>query len=421
MIPSTIPPSNVVYSENKQTTTESRFSRCIKKIASYTYSVLKTAGVASLIFGLLAAPVVNAQLNHTSSNQLLKTIEPLPFPAYTAWFMNPGIQLARNGSAACNINTCLEPKKVCESITTSVLMQLEQKRTFDAIDQTNTYRQKGVVGNNMVVNGITRRLHFRINTRRFDNYEKALTYIEKTVFANPLLFLTPPKVLLTTLSTLHSILTSNLPDKAIITPGNFRTVEKIYSPEELHIVKDTAKKGLTDSEYAIWDQSRVNIEATNATIFTDKERAIWNRIFFTGSNPKQIEQELLEFAEKFSSQLLKNFYNDELELDEKSQQQASIKLAAYVHTQLIKIHPFLIANGRIARLFMHTILRYYGGFDPLVLQDETAYHKATKESFTNPQAFETYITDQLIPWTEEQKYLLFRKDEFTTFYSIMKE
>lgn len=347
--------------------------------------------------------------------------DPPTFPAYTAWFMNPGLQLARNGTTACNIGPCLEPKVDCDSITTTVLINLETRKIFDTIEQGTTFRQKGIVGTNQVVNGVSRTLHFRINGRKFSNYERALHYVERTIFIQPEAFLTQSKDVISTIKTLHAILTRDLPDQDLITPGVLRKIEKILTNITLQSdVLIHAKRTLSDQEYSLFEQSYTQFIASNSVgTFSEQERQIWSKCFIIPTAPNKIETELAVFAKALIARLERDF--SETTPIVRNRKQASIELASFVHTELIRIHPFLLANGRLARILMNAMLYYFGGYDPVVIDNESDYKKAVALSMNNPQAFTDYLANHLIPWTARQAQVLSHENEFTTLYKSMQE
>lgn len=388
--------------------------RTIKRIGSSCVTVAKTVGIFSLIIGLTLAPVMAAPAIH---RPLL--IEHLTFPHYTAWFMNPGLQLARNGTTACNIGPCLERKIDCESITTTVLANLEMQNTFDAVEQGTTFRQKGIVGTNQVVNGVARTLHFRINGRKFSNYEKALHYIEQTIFTCPDAYLTQVSDVISVIKTLHAILLRDLPDQEVITPGEFRICEKIISSvTSRNDVLHHAKGRLSSQEYAQFERSYQQFISSNSlSVFSDEERTLWSKCFIIPTVPSNIEAELRLFAETFIARLKRDF--SQSTPTPVNRKRASIELASFVHTELIRIHPFLSGNGRLARMLMNTILYYFGGYDPVVIDSESRYKAVVAQSFKDASAFTDYLLNHLIPWTERQKDVLSHTEEFTTFYKSM--
>lgn len=429
MIPSFITQfqkSHLFYFDKTEVT--EYLGRSIKKIGSSALTVAKTIGVFGLIVGLSlfpVLPVIGCSCLHNSTHSIaaipppLIVFDPPTFPAYTAWFMNPGLQLARNGTTACNIGPCLEPKINCEQITTAVVTDLESRKIFDTIEQGTTFRQKGIVGTNQKVNNVLRTLHFRINNRRFANYEKALHYVEQTIFTCPEAFLTHVEDIISTIKTLHAILTNDLPDQQTITPGKFRTTEKILS--NLAATNDVlthVKSILSSQDYELFEPSYHRFISSNSVnTFTDSERKLWSKCFIIPTAPTKVKAELTAFAQDLIVRLRRDFSESTPVI--LNRKQASIELASFVHTELIRIHPFLIANGRLARILMNTVLHYFGGYDPVIIDNEGNYKKAVAQSMHTPQAFTDYLANHLIPWTQAQAQVLSRDNEYTTLYRSM--
>ncbi|MCE5293219.1 MAG: Fic family protein [Chlamydiales bacterium] len=422
--------SNSSNDTEESVSVPSSIGRSIKHIGSCAVTVAKVVGVFGIFVGLSLLPIVpvlGGAIYHNSSHTIAPMLvansmvtEIPPFPAYTAWFMNPGHQLARNGTTACDITACLERRISCDAVTTIAVSDYESKKAFDSVDQTQTFKNKGIVVRNNTVNQISgRTLHFRINGRKFENYEKALHHIEETIFRNPEYYFTSPKEIIRTIKTLHFILMQNLPDGHILTPGKFRTLEKAITPAiSLADVKMIAKRCLSKKDFEIFDASQTAfIDSHSTRIFTPEERKIWNACFFVPISPLEIKQSLKKFAQELSVHIERNFGSSrKVPLDAEAQKLASIKIAAFAHKKIIEIHPVLKGNGLIARLFMNSILRCFGDFDPVIFDSEVGYIDAVKASLKDPKKFTNYLKDHVIPWTEKQRHTLSHTADYMTIY-----
>lgn len=71
-------------------------------------------------------------------------------------------------------------------------------------------------------------------------------------------------------------------------------------------------------------------------------------------------------------------------------QEHPFAVAAFVHMELVNIHGFDDANGRLARDFMNAELKR-GGYLPIVILDDAAYTQAIREDQKNPGAFADYL------------------------------
>jgi hypothetical protein len=85
-----------------------------------------------------------------------------------------------------------------------------------------------------------------------------------------------------------------------------------------------------------------------------------------GVNPKQVAEQLKEFEGRLQRTLsaLDKLYDSGMDLDADGLS-ATIELAAWAHSEWIRIHPFANGNGRTARMWANAIFMRYG-LDPVV-------------------------------------------------------
>lgn len=73
-----------------------------------------------------------------------------------------------------------------------------------------------------------------------------------------------------------------------------------------------------------------------------------------------------------------------------------VELAAFVHTRLLQIHPFLFANGRLARLLMNLVLWHHQTRQaPVFFHSYQEYTEAVRRGLKNPQAFVSYLAQKV--------------------------
>ena len=86
----------------------------------------------------------------------------------------------------------------------------------------------------------------------------------------------------------------------------------------------------------------------------------------------------------------------------------SVLIAAYLHDELVRIHPFIDGNGRTSRLLMNLYL-LRNGYTLVTLkgsnEDKISYYKALEESHTEnkPEAFQKLVVGAEI--ASLQRYL----------------
>ena len=85
-----------------------------------------------------------------------------------------------------------------------------------------------------------------------------------------------------------------------------------------------------------------------------------------------------------------------------------VLIAAYLHDELVRIHPFIDGNGRTSRLLMNLYL-LRNGYTLITLkgsnEDKINYYKALETSHTdnNPEAFQKLVVEAEI--ASLQRYL----------------
>ncbi len=387
MIPQTI---------HKRKTCYQQATACLTSIKKHTITTLKVVAVTGLCLGLFLPgyleklpPPQRPPLRIISiPRTCIRAVE--TFPPYTALFMLPGLQLARMGTTACNIQTPLEANSICERICNILLEQLEKNREFTRFQGDELIRDKGYSGSNFTVNGILRTLHFRIPVRFFDNYKKCLTYIHQMVFHNIRAFREGPQQIISLLKKIHTILLTGTVDESTRRPGEYRKTPRIHCAGlNAQEIEELAKKTLTDEEFAIFTaKAQMLPNGLSKQPIGDEEKGIWEKVTHVTCPPEEVEQQLISFAEELILRI-ENRTNVE-------------ELMSYAHTQIAKISPFESKNLQVARLFMHSLGIYFGNIYPVIIYDRTEYLMKVLQSMKSERVFTDYLTKNLLPWTCSQ-------------------
>lgn len=173
-------------------------------------------------------------------------------------------------------------------------------------------------------------------------------------------------------------------------------LEAINHSEAIDYIKDIAKKDIEISERTIKEIHALILHGI------DRENAGRYRnvpIMISGSThmppqPYLIEKQMEDFIIKFH----------QMEKDKVH----TMLIAAYLHDELVRIHPFIDGNGRTSRLLMNLYL-LRNGYTLITLkgsnEDKISYYKALEESHTEnkPEAFHKLVIEAEI--TSLQRYL----------------
>ncbi|MCE5294737.1 MAG: Fic family protein [Chlamydiales bacterium] len=320
-------------------------------------------------------------------------LEPFrPFPDYMSRFMKPGLQLARQGTAGCSTNVALDTLNICNlqasHILTNLMVNKDDKRVmhFTEAELQKGYTEHGVIRYGVQADGTLIPFTFMLQPRRLENYEKAMHYAQDLLLKDANALQDSPASIISTLKKLHEILVNDLPESRYVPRGTYRDKTlKIVSTYRTHLTtSEIAKKYLSNEDYEIYANS-ITRQSRPGVIdsLTEKERAIWNKVFYIPIDFSEIEQAMLAFAQ---------------ELQQRMQQGGDyIDHASFAHAKLTLISPFPAGVGRLARLLTNTILTI-GNLPAVVFHDYERYAVATRLSTNNPEVFTKYLRDQL-EWT----------------------
>lgn len=103
---------------------------------------------------------------------------------------------------------------------------------------------------------------------------------------------------------------------------------------------------------------------------TSEERAVLAKLGFLTPSRKEVPS------------LMQTFIKELLSMYKEGKSQGNIdyiKLAAFAHQRLVKIHPFEDGNGRVARAFMNSLL-IEGGFCPVFFPNDDIYTSYVESS-----------------------------------------
>ena len=162
-------------------------------------------------------------------------------------------------------------------------------------------------------------------------------------------------------------------------------LEAINHSEAIDYIKDIAKKDIEISERTIKEIHALILHGI------DRENAGSTHM---PPQPYLIEKQMEDFMIKFRQM--------------EEEKVHPVLIAAYLHDELVRIHPFIDGNGRTSRLLMNLYL-LRNGYTLVTLkgsnEDKISYYKALEESHTEnkPEAFQKLVVEAEI--ASLQRYL----------------
>ncbi|MCX6991045.1 MAG: Fic family protein [Chlamydiae bacterium] len=140
------------------------------------------------------------------------------------------------------------------------------------------------------------------------------------------------------------------------------------------------------SIYDFQDRSNLSIDQM-IPFFSDKQLAVLSRVAIIPPSPTVLKKYLRVFARKLSERL-----GDVL-----SHKVDAITVAAWAHQQILRMHPFMDGNARVARVMLNTILQV-GGYEAVGFPSEKDFYDNMKE----PKQFRDYLA-KVVLWNQSQR------------------
>lgn len=161
-------------------------------------------------------------------------------------------------------------------------------------------------------------------------------------------------------------------------------LEAINHAEAIDYIKDFAKNDLEITERAIKEIHALVLHGINRE-YAGRYRTV--PVMISGSQhippqPYLIEKQMEDFMIRFK----------EMEKEKVH----PVLIAAYLHDELVRIHPFIDGNGRTSRLLMNLCLLRHG-YTIVNLKGDNdtrlAYYFALEASHTNPVPFQRLVVE----------------------------
>lgn len=159
-------------------------------------------------------------------------------------------------------------------------------------------------------------------------------------------------------------------------------LEAINHVQAIDFIKEIAHKDVEISEQTIKEIHAIILQGIDRQ---NSERYRTVPVMILGSNhtppsPYLIEERMENFMAEFQRK--------------KKDGEHPILIAAYLHGELVRIHPFIDGNGRTSRLLMNLYLLQHG-YSIIALKGDAdkkrQYYEALEASHTNPDTFNLLV------------------------------
>lgn len=334
-------------------------------------------------------------------------IHPSPkrcFPDNLSAFLVPGRGLVHNGQSACSID---EQESYDDFFYCKDFITFVEKNYLDPKDlNEERFRQFGMTSelqNPISKNNVE--LIFGINPQIHANYKQALKYVEESMLQDDCFFSKESEEIVAYFKHLHKILYQGLPgftpeedDK--IRPGEFRNINKLYSVPSSDLQAIIFKKLAEEQLGGKGDEENVElIEVAKKVVhnrhmslldlLSPHELSLIKNYIFWSPEPAEIPQHFLDFVAR-----LKRFnqVNDA----------HPIAIAAWAHSELIRIEPFYDRYMLIPKILLNAFL-VRGGYEPVIHDHEKKYIQAIRDEKAKRGVFTKYLIELM---TNQKERLL---------------
>ena len=176
--------------------------------------------------------------------------------------------------------------------------------------------------------------------------------------------------------------------------GKFRDVDTHieFGP----FAQQLRKQGGSEEDFKILESIYELVDRSNGSIdqmivnFSQKQWDILNRVAVIPPSPGELKKQLRVFARKLSERL-GEVHSHKLD---------AITVGAWAHQQILRMHPFMDGNGRVARVVLNTILQM-GGYEAVGFPSEKDFYQSMK----SPKEFRDYLA-KVVVWNQGQRAAL---------------
>lgn len=277
---------------------------------------------------------------------------------------------------SCTISPTLEELKTCNQNAEFIYSELHtMPEVTEAIQSDEVFHNDGFALE--IDNAL---LAFGVNSMIRRNHEAALKIIEDEVLSTDFV----EGDIEATIKKVHTTLVKDLKNSAgehlPIPGGTYRTHEMIVQfdnrAHDHTLLKELVEERNGKGTYHLFLKALGKIDTGNRDSLTTTEQNILKSVVDIPPSPEDLPKQMELFVREYRQKLLNKEH--------------PFVIAAWVHMQLVNIHSFEDAHGRLARIFMNAELKR-GGYLPIVILDNTDYSQAIKKDQKNPGTFANYL------------------------------
>lgn len=315
------------------------------------------------------------------------------FPHNLEAYRFNGLFLTGNGNRACNLND-LENFEECQPMTDAVAASLKILGHEKLAYTDSSFRRQGFqFGIPDEYGNLKHEITIGINPKITENYRAALNLITDKILNNSCFFEKDPQDIIAFLMEVHRTLADSIPCEtpacdSTLRPGQYRLEEMtvFHDPKMEHNLEEminhlnSMKVSQQGIKYFInsWKKIKAEypVKRHLSEFLSSKEIEVWKKLAFLPPSPHKISELMLQFATDLKRLVKKDIH--------------PIAMAAWVHCELGRIHPFSDSNGRLGRIMMNTFL-VRGGYEPVIIPNDTSYTIAVNADGETPGAFAEYL------------------------------
>jgi len=238
-----------------------------------------------------------------------------------------------------------------------------------------------------------KQLYYWNTNAKYPAQKAALTYLEKTVLQDPSFFKNCPAEIVKAILKTHELIIPGAFASIAGGLGQFRNhfrvclfggeigtdeaFENMLKKLEEGKVSTGNEKQLHTCYSSLMDQPGLTLKQLN----------LLSKIAHIPVGPKTAEKAMHSFFRRLK---------DRVNILEKRGRGDVIELAGWVHSEIMRIYPFVDGNGRVARAWMNTLLQKFG-VDGVVFPNAKEYEEAVERGLKSPEEFVLFLR-QIVAW-----------------------
>ncbi|MDN3506712.1 MAG: Fic family protein [Simkaniaceae bacterium] len=372
--------------------------------------ILKKVGAAFCGFLLLSSP--GAQAVSVGPYALRGRTQGSPpvgtttLSAGLADFHSVGQVAANDGRNYCSIDDVVPDAVHCQEAVAKVegTVQKLARGQWDALSATPLEARERGAPSRLPHIGV-REVHVLANPAQVANAKEVYAFLQEKMLASPEAFFAKSETeLLDLLKDVQKMFCKNNLDTEGQdgAPGKLRTQGVLVTANRAgedpvgYLVNTLKEQGGPNAErqtlLGIFRKMKM-LGSYDAAFkkLTPEEMRVLRKVAFIPTAQEKVKEEMLAFVKELKVEGAKVLSG---EVD-------ALSVAAWVHQEIGRIHPFEDHNGHTARALMQAIMRL-GGYPEIIFPDDDEYTAAVVEDQKNPGAFVSYL-NRMLQWNKAHK------------------